>query len=100
VQHVQTAYAFLAINYVPGDEIFLIGFSRGAMIARSVAALIDDVGLLTRKGLESISEIMTDFQHRNDPNYRPKYPNNPFPGKPSAGNPAYQRELQKVWLNP
>jgi uncharacterized protein (DUF2235 family) len=95
-RNVQAAYTFLAVNYAPGDEIFLMGFSRGAFTARSVAGLIDDVGLLTRKGLPSTSEIIADLQHQHDPNYSPKYPNNPFPNKPSAGNPAYRKELQKV----
>ena len=38
-------------SYVPGDEIILIGFSRGAFTVRSVAAMISDIGLLTRAGM-------------------------------------------------
>jgi len=30
------AYTFIANNWNPGDEIFLIGFSRGAFTARSI----------------------------------------------------------------
>ena len=29
-RNVRDAYAFIVNNYVPGDEIFLFGFSRGA----------------------------------------------------------------------
>src|ERR1700733_4290212 len=36
-QNVRDAYAFLANNYVPGDEIFLLGFSRGAYTARTLS---------------------------------------------------------------
>jgi uncharacterized protein (DUF2235 family) len=43
---VRAAYAFIANNYLAGDEIFLFGFSRGAYTARSVAGLIGAVGLL------------------------------------------------------
>ena len=40
------AYGWLAMRYRPGDRIFLIGYSRGAFAARSLAGLIDRVGLL------------------------------------------------------
>lgn len=36
-KNIREAYSFIATNYEPGDEIFLIGFSRGAFTARSVA---------------------------------------------------------------
>jgi uncharacterized protein (DUF2235 family) len=40
------AYAHLASRYRPGDRIFLFGYSRGAYAVRSLAGLIDRVGLL------------------------------------------------------
>lgn len=40
------AYGWLAMRYRPGDRIFLLGYSRGAFAARSLAGLIDRVGLL------------------------------------------------------
>lgn len=40
------AYGWLAMRYRPGDRIFLIGYSRGAFAVRSLAGLIDRVGLL------------------------------------------------------
>ena len=45
---IQQGYGALASRYQPGDEIFLIGYSRGAFAARSLAGLIDRVGLLRR----------------------------------------------------
>ena len=39
-------YTFLSRNYVPGDRIFLVGFSRGAYTARALAGLIAARGLL------------------------------------------------------
>ena len=45
---IQQVYGALASRYQPGDEIFLIGYSRGAFAARSLAGLIDRVGLLRR----------------------------------------------------
>jgi uncharacterized protein (DUF2235 family) len=37
LQNIREAYSFVATNYEPGDEIILLGFSRGAFTARSVA---------------------------------------------------------------
>ncbi len=49
--NVLDAYRFLALNYVPEDEIFVFGFSRGAYTARSLVGMIDAIGLLTRDAL-------------------------------------------------
>lgn len=49
--NVIACYRFLAQNYEPGDEIFIIGFSRGAYTARSVAGMVGRVGLLTKVSL-------------------------------------------------
>jgi uncharacterized protein (DUF2235 family) len=49
--NVIACYRFLAQNYEPGDEIFIIGFSRGAYTARSVAGMVGRVGLLTKLAL-------------------------------------------------
>lgn len=45
-RQIRRAYGFLASRYRPGDRIFLIGFSRGAFAARSLAGMIDLVGLV------------------------------------------------------
>lgn len=41
-----TAYGWLASRYRPGDRIYLLGYSRGAFAIRSLAAMIERVGLL------------------------------------------------------
>lgn len=96
--NVREAYSFLANNYHPGDEIFLLGFSRGAFTARSIGGLIGEVGLLTKKGLNSLPEVFEDVQHRRDSKYVPKNPNVPFPHKPSASSPRYADELERRGL--
>jgi uncharacterized protein (DUF2235 family) len=48
-RHVQEAYRFLVEHFEPGDEIFLLGFSRGAYIARSTAGLVRNCGILRRE---------------------------------------------------
>ena len=44
-RNVKSAYCWLAANYADGDQIFLLGFSRGAFTVRSVAGLISRQGL-------------------------------------------------------
>ncbi len=43
---IRRAYGHLASRYQPGDRIFLFGFSRGAYAVRSLAGVIDRVGLV------------------------------------------------------
>jgi uncharacterized protein (DUF2235 family) len=45
-QAILDGYAAIASRYRPGDRIFLFGYSRGAYAVRSIAGLIDQVGLL------------------------------------------------------
>lgn len=40
------AYGYLASRYRPGDKIYLMGYSRGAYAVRSLAGVIENVGLL------------------------------------------------------
>ena len=50
-RNVRQAYAFLCLNYEPGDHIYLFGFSRGAFTVRSLAGMVLDIGLLERDAL-------------------------------------------------
>ena len=43
---IRRAYGVLAGRYRPGDRIFLFGYSRGAYAVRSLAGVIDRVGLV------------------------------------------------------
>jgi uncharacterized protein (DUF2235 family) len=45
---IQRAYGWLASGYREGDRIFLFGYSRGAYAVRSLAGVIDRVGLVKR----------------------------------------------------
>lgn len=91
---IREAYGFLANNYEDGDEIFLLGFSRGAFTARSVGGLIASVGLLTKKGMESFYPIFMDWEHQNDPNYKAGYQTEDWKidERPKMG-PQYHRDL-------
>ena len=95
---VREGYQFLAKNWTPGDEIYIFGFSRGAYTARSIAGLVDHIGILTVDGLPFLSEIFRDVQQEHNNNYRPKHPDIPFPNKPSALDPDYTNELRRLRL--
>jgi len=95
-QNVREAYSFVANNYALGDEIYLIGFSRGAFTVRTVAGLIDAVGMLTKRGLGALPEVFNDVLNRRNPHYRARLPDVPFRDKPSASNPRYRAELERV----
>jgi uncharacterized protein (DUF2235 family) len=45
-RQIRRAYGWLASHYREGDRIFLFGYSRGAYAVRSLAGVIDRVGLL------------------------------------------------------
>ncbi len=70
---------------MPGDEIILIGFSRGAFTARSIAGLIRDIGLLSRGGMEDFYAIFKDIQNSRNKKYHDIFPSIPFPDKPPPG---------------
>ncbi|AVQ73917.1 hypothetical protein MTo_03429 [Microcystis aeruginosa NIES-1211] len=55
---IQDAYRFLVLNYNPTseDEIYLLGFSRGAYIVRCLASFIDKCGILKRSKLQAIPQ--------------------------------------------
>jgi hypothetical protein len=65
--NIRSAYRFLALNYEPGDEIFVFGFSRGAYTARSLVGMIGRVGLLTRDALvaDKLPEAVARYQRRS-----------------------------------
>lgn len=81
-----------------GDEIILIGFSRGAFTVRSVAGMVGQLGLLTREGVEHFYPIFKDMQHWMDDEYEDQFPNDPFPNKPKGEGAAdeYRARLEQL----
>ncbi|KAF6810874.1 peptidoglycan binding domain-containing protein [Colletotrichum sojae] len=71
-RNIREVYNFICANYVDGDDIILIGFSRGAFTARSVADMIATVGLLTPQGLEQFYAVFEDYEHLSDVDRDPK----------------------------
>jgi uncharacterized protein (DUF2235 family) len=62
---IQDAYLFLCLNYEPGDDIYLFGFSRGAYTVRCLAGLIYNSGLPHRKFIRKIPEAYELYRDRN-----------------------------------
>ena len=80
--NIQQAYRFLCLNYEPGDEIYLFGFSRGAYTVRSLAGLIYNSGLPSREHIRKIPEAYELYRNKDDSekpssqdatNFRQKY---------------------------
>ena len=66
-QNIQDAYRFLCLNYSPGDEIYLYGFSRGAYTVRSLAGLIYCSGLLQRHKISLAPQAYQLYRQRTKP---------------------------------
>ena len=62
------AYGWLASHYRPGDRIFLLGYSRGAYAVRSLAGIIDRVGLLKREHATETGVTLVYRHYQRDPN--------------------------------
>ncbi|MDU8928422.1 DUF2235 domain-containing protein [Alisedimentitalea sp. MJ-SS2] len=61
-RQIRRAYGYLASRYRPGDRIYLFGYSRGAFAVRSLAGVIDQVGLL-RAECATERNVQTAYRH-------------------------------------
>jgi uncharacterized protein (DUF2235 family) len=62
--NVLAAYRFLAQHYVPGDDLYFFGFSRGAFTARSLAGLIGNCGILRPEHIDAIDDAFALYRSR------------------------------------
>lgn len=70
-------YRFIANNYDAGggsdpDEIFLLGFSRGAFTARSLGGMLGAVGLLEKRDMHLLPQAFDIY--RTKPEERQRHP--------------------------
>lgn len=74
--NIHDAYRFLIANWEPGDQIFLLGFSRGAFTARSIAGMVRKCGILKRLSVRQYRQALAHYRqrgeadHPDDPVYR------------------------------
>ena len=59
------AYHMLVLNYEPGDELYVFGFSRGAFTARSFVGLLRNCGIMSRRSLQHIREAVAWYESRS-----------------------------------
>lgn len=84
--NLRIAYSFIAEHYVPGDQLYLFGFSRGAFTARSLAGMLRSTGLPPRHRAHTVGDAIrhytdrrsitgpaTDFSHRFRLKHSPGY---------------------------
>ncbi|KAJ5987036.1 hypothetical protein N7451_011401 [Penicillium sp. IBT 35674x] len=68
-EHVLGGYKFLMRYYIPGDDIYFFGFSRGSYTARFLAEMLDFIGLLQPGNEELIRfawKTFAKWQQRKD----------------------------------
>ncbi|WP_425045611.1 DUF2235 domain-containing protein [Primorskyibacter sp. S87] len=61
-RQIRRAYGYLASRYKPGDRIFLMGYSRGAYGVRSLAGVLDFVGLVKAEHA-TVRNIRQAYRH-------------------------------------
>ncbi len=72
-QIVVDVYGWVVANFEPGDELFFVGFSRGAYTARSTVGLIRNCGVLRKPEFGRIPEAY-ELYRRRDPASGPDAP--------------------------
>ena len=79
-KNIEDAYRFLMHNYVPDDEVFLFGFSRGAYTVRSLVGMLNNVGLLHKNESDKFYKALEMYRDRGKRpdsevaiNFRKKY---------------------------
>jgi uncharacterized protein (DUF2235 family) len=65
-QKIKDGYRALVKQYVDGDQVFILGFSRGAYTARSLVGLIRNAGLLPSTKLDLIDDAYALYRKRDD----------------------------------
>jgi uncharacterized protein (DUF2235 family) len=61
------AYEWLVDNYIPGDRLFVFGFSRGAFTARSLAGFVSKCGLLIAGAPMSLKQLYDRYKRGATP---------------------------------
>lgn len=61
-RQIERAYGVVASRYRPGDQIVLVGYSRGAYAVRSLAGVIDIVGLV-KADCATVRAVRQAYRH-------------------------------------
>ncbi len=66
LEKIVKAYHFLVLNYEPGDQLYVFGFSRGAFSARSFVGLLRNCGVMSRRSLTHIRQAVDMYLSRDE----------------------------------
>src|SRR4051794_8227249 len=64
-RNVRSCYRFLVETYEPGDELWFLGFSRGAFTARSTVGLVRNCGILRAAEIGRIGDAYRLYRSRD-----------------------------------
>ncbi|MGE3784024.1 MAG: DUF2235 domain-containing protein, partial [Alphaproteobacteria bacterium] len=65
-ENIEDGYEYLMNNFVPGDTLFVFGFSRGAFTARCLVGMVCKVGIL-QKGSRNLIPYATEvYKNQNN----------------------------------
>ena len=78
-RNVRDLYRSIIYNYCPDDELFFFGFSRGAFTVRTLAGLMNKIGLLDKDEDFFLPEIYACYERNKGP-----------------GTPEWERAYRKV----
>jgi len=65
--NISELYRFLVYNYEPGDELYFFGFSRGAFTVRTLAGLMNKVGLVQKDDDYYVPELYACYEGSKGP---------------------------------
>lgn len=65
--NVRELYRFIVYNFVPGDELFLFGFSRGAFSVRTLAGFLKFAGLVEKDDDYFVPDLYSCYEQRQGP---------------------------------
>jgi uncharacterized protein (DUF2235 family) len=66
--NIHDAYIFLIANFEAGDELYFLGFSRGAFTARSIMGMVRKCGILGRHAVARYEEAVALYRSEVHPN--------------------------------
>ncbi|UWR38403.1 DUF2235 domain-containing protein [Sulfitobacter sp. W074] len=71
-ENIVEAYRHLVFLYEPGDEISILGFSRGAYTARSLSGFIRCTGIIARDDLSLLPQAVSRYRERGNRELNPR----------------------------
>ena len=69
-ENIRNLYRFIVYNYEPNDELYFFGFSRGAFTVRSLAGIMNKVGLIEKDDDYYMPEIYDCYESNKAPGSR------------------------------